>query len=143
MQLEPRRKDSRQNRRGHLRRLHGLPRRKRVRRLTRSLRDGVEFRYADLGMVYDSYFETTLMSALLRTFDAVEVRHPGIDEKFEAKLRVADPVRSYAGAVAELAYAAIRGKVPKKTIRATLEKFQGMDRWFRMLLAIMNAVEAR
>jgi hypothetical protein len=105
--------------------------------------DGVEFRYADMGMVYDSYFETTLLSALLRTFDGVEVRHPGIDEKFEQKLKIADPVRTYPGAVTELAYATIGGKVPKPTIRATLEKFQESDRWFRMLLAIMNAVEAK
>jgi hypothetical protein len=105
--------------------------------------DGIEFKYADLRMVYDSFFETTLLSSLLRTFDGVEVRHPGIDEKFKVKLEVADPVRTYPGAVTELAYAAISGKVPKQTVRATLEKFQGTDRWFRMLLAIMNAVEAK
>lgn len=105
--------------------------------------DGVEFRYADLSMVYDAYFETTLLSSLLRTFEGVEVRHPGIDEKFESKLKIADPVRIYPGAVTELAYAAISGKVPKQTIRATLVRFKDTDRWFRMLLAIMNAVEAR
>jgi hypothetical protein len=104
---------------------------------------GVEFRYADMGMVYDAYFETTLLSSLLRTFDGVEVRHPGIDEQFEQKLKIADPIRTYPGAVTELAYAAVGGKVPKQTIRATLERFQESDRWFRMLLAIMNAVEAR
>ena len=103
----------------------------------------MEFQYADMGMVYDAFFETTLLSSLLRTFDGVEVRHPGIDEKLEIKLKIADPVRAYAGAVTELAYAAISGKVPKQTIRATLEKFQESDRWFRMLLAIMNVVEAK
>lgn len=105
--------------------------------------DGVAFRYADMGMVYGAFFETTLMSALLRTFDPVEVRHPGIDKKFEEQLKIADPVRAYPGAVTELAFAAVSGKVPKPTIRATLEKFKWTDRWFRMLLAIMDAVEAK
>jgi len=56
----------------------------------------------------------TLLSALLRTFDGVEVSHPGIDAKFELKLGIADPVRTLPGIVTELAYAAIAGKVPKK-----------------------------
>lgn len=105
--------------------------------------DGVEFKYADMNMVYSAYFETTLLSSLLRTFDAVEVMRPAVDDQFERKLEVADPARAYPGAVTELAYAAIQGKVPKRAIRSTLEKFKDSDRWFRMLLAIMNAVEAR
>ena len=104
---------------------------------------GVEFKYADMSMVYDAYFEPTLLSSLLRTFDGVDVRHAGIDDIFERKLRVADPVRIYPGIVTELAYAAIGGKIPSKAIRATLESWQGRDKWFRMLLAIMNAVEAK
>ncbi len=104
---------------------------------------GVEFKYADMSQVYDSYFETSLLSPLLRTFDGVDVRHAGIDEKFDKKFKFANPVRTYPGVITELAYAAIDGKIPSRAIRSFLEKWQGHDRWFRMLLAIMNAVEAR
>jgi hypothetical protein len=103
--------------------------------------EGIEHKYADMRMVFDAYFETTLLSSLLRTFDAVEVRHAGVDDIFERKLRVADPIRTYPGAVTELAYATISNKIPSKAIRATLERCQGQDKWFRMFLAIMNAVE--
>jgi hypothetical protein len=104
---------------------------------------GVEFRYADMRMVYDAYFETTLMASLLRTFDGVDVRMTGLDDVFEKKLKIANPERAYQGAVTELAYAAIGGKIPIKTIRETLDRWKHNDKWFRMLLAIMDAVETK
>jgi hypothetical protein len=54
-----------------------------------------------------------------------------------------DPWRRSAPSFTELAYAAIGGKIPGKAIRATLKRWQGHDKWFRMLVAIMNDAGAK
>jgi hypothetical protein len=106
-----------------------------------TLGGGILFKVADLGMAYDAYYESVILSSLLRTFHAIHVRCPSHDELVEQKIRTIVPARAYPGVLTELALAALMEKIPSKQVREALESWKDQDAWIPMLIDIIKLVE--
>jgi hypothetical protein len=102
---------------------------------------GVQLAVVDTGMAIGAYYEGPLLASMLRTFDRVDARYLAVDPTIEAKIGGINPQHAYAGTIADLALAALAGKVPGKKLRELLERERANDDWLQMLADLYDIVQ--
>jgi hypothetical protein len=90
----------------------------------------------DSPLTNEAFFDPVLAGGVLRTFDARDLRSPGQDLEFDAKLE--DRATQFRrGSIMEIALAAILGKLPDGGIRHQLERRAGEDPVAQALLHLL------
>lgn len=92
----------------------------------------------DTPLVSDAYFDAVLAGGVLRTFDARDLRNPGQDLEFNAKLE--DRAEEFArGSIMEIAWAAALHKLPSDGVRYQLAQRAPHDPLAQAMLDLLDA----
>jgi hypothetical protein len=102
---------------------------------------GVQLAIVEVAMAVGAYYEGPLLASMLRTFDRIDARYLGVDPTIEAKIEGINPQQAYPGTLADLALAALTGKVPGGKLRALLEREKANDEWLQMLADLYDIIK--
>ena len=102
---------------------------------------GVQLAVVETAMAIGAYYESPLLASMLRTFDRIDARYVGVDPIIEAKIEGINPRQAYAGTLADLALAALAGKVPGGKLREVLEREKANDGWLQMLADLYDIIQ--
>jgi hypothetical protein len=102
---------------------------------------GVQLAVVETAMAIGAYYESPLLASMLRTFDRIDARYVGVDPVIETKIEGINPRQAYAGTLADLALAALAGKVPGGKLRELLEREKASDGWLQMLTDLYDIIQ--
>jgi hypothetical protein len=92
----------------------------------------------DVRMLIDSYFESILVGAILRTFPVRLLRWGGQEEQVSEAVRALGTEQAYPGTVFELGWAAVSGKLPPRAVLDLLARVSEPDPPIIMLRQILS-----
>lgn len=91
-------------------------------------------------MVISSYFESVFLAGILRTLDSRRLCYSGQDEDTRKALNTFPARQAYPGALGEIGWAGVTGKLPIAAVRDLLKKLP-TTRDTRLLLAVLDLKE--